>query len=455
MLTFQDYVAQYEKDKSVRWIEPMSSHEINLVDYPVKNTEYAELKYDGPRGLIHFGEVARCFSRVPSKVTGWFTENTDNVPHIRDSAFPGIFGTILDGEFDYGSNSNGVQSVMGALPEKAIQFQEENGYIPFKAFDILYYKGINVQRMPLWKRKIYLAMIIMEIYDFHGEESSRYFEYATMYMRNDVKNTFLHNLLNYPLNLKDALDVNVELNNFIYSHIQLMNNYLLLYEEFIDEGFEGIMVKNLFGIYEQKRSKNYLKAKGQSTWDCVVMGFTPPTKEYTGKELHKWKYWSDGDLVEETLYIATIHSEEQAQRLLDMGHVPVTKPYYMGWCGAIQFGVWKPFDEDYFLHKYYDDIDYGEYALNQMFDKGELRDFDGETYQLVHVGDCKGLTEKQQEFIKSNSESLIGTVVEVKANGILDKETGSLRHPRFQKWRKDKSSEMCKWEDHLANLGGK
>ena len=69
-LTFNDYVMQYEQDKSVRWIEPMSSHEINILEYQPKIHEFAELKYDGHRGRLEFGDKVRCFSRTVSKKSG-------------------------------------------------------------------------------------------------------------------------------------------------------------------------------------------------------------------------------------------------------------------------------------------------------------------------------------------------------------------------------------------------
>ena len=412
--TFDDYLAQYEKDKSVRWIEPMSSHEIDIFDYKGSVDEFAELKYDGHRGLIHFGDVARCFSRTVSKKSGWFTENTDNVPHIRDMAIPSLKGTVLDGEFDYGNTSMGVQSVMGALPERAIKFQEDNGYIPFKAFDILYYKGINVQRMSLWKRKVYLALVLKELWDTHGEEATWYMIYADMYMKENTRHKFYDLVTHYTNSeIEDNTD-DLSVQYIIHSAIHVVDEYSELYMKFLDEDKEGIMLKNMLGIYEQKRSRSYLKIKGQSTWDCVVIGYSEPTKEYTGKELHKWKYWEvDGNLVE----ISGENTEMDMELLQGIDVLPVTKPYFMGWCGAIEFGVWK----------------------------------DG---KLVRVGDCKGLTESEQENIRINGESLIGQVIEVKANGILDEKKGSLRHPRFVKWRKDKTSDMCTWEAHIRKLGG-
>ena len=63
------------------------------------------------------------------------------------------------------------------------------------------------------------------------------------------------------------------------------------------------------------------------------------------------------------------------------------------------------------------------------------------------VGECSGFDEDTREFITNNKESLKHTVIEVGANEIL--KTGKLRHPRFIRFRDDKSPEMCIWKDHI------
>lgn len=428
--TYEDYLEQFSKDKTVRFIEPMSAHEININEYIPDEDEFAELKYDGHRGLVFIGDKFRVFSRRVSKKTNWYSENSDQVPHIRDTATNGLFGTVLDGEFDYGNTSMGVQSVMGSLPERAIKFQEENGNITFKAFDILYYKGVNIQKMPLWKRKIYLAKAVMEI----GNE---FIQYAVMYMESKSAMLFSKLVTEYESDMK--------VTNFILNSVADIESYRRLFLRFIEKDKEGIMLKSMYGIYEQKRSKAYLKVKGQSTWDCVVMGYTESTKVYDGKELGKWKYWEvDGELMELHGGQAGAISISEKQ---GVECIPVTKPHFMGWCGGISFGVWKPFDYDKFMQ------DGGhEMHIDQMRDEGVLNNFGEELRELVQVGDCKGLTEKIMQDIKENGNDYIGKVVEVKANGIIDEEKGSLRHPRFEKWRWDKEPESCLWEDHNRKL---
>ena len=62
------------------------------------------------------------------------------MPHLRDFDLHTLTGTVLDGELVFGDDSHffEVQRVIGATPENAIAFQEENGYLTYKVFDIIY-----------------------------------------------------------------------------------------------------------------------------------------------------------------------------------------------------------------------------------------------------------------------------------------------------------------------------
>ena len=52
---------------------------------------------------------------------------------------------------------------------------------------------------------------------------------------------------------------------------EVVRNY---YKEIVDAGGEGVIVKDLDGYYEFKRSKNWLKAKEWLTMDLRIVGFT-------------------------------------------------------------------------------------------------------------------------------------------------------------------------------------
>ena len=356
---FNNYDYSNWKEDGIRFLEPMTAYECEKDNIPEENF-IAEEKLDGHRALLFITPKGnRLFSRRISKKTGWFAENTDSLPHIRDFKISNEFyGTVLDGEITMPTGVFAdVQGVTGALPETALQNQIEKGFAIINVFDILYYKGLNVQSFPLWERKKLLKKVveaidnpcIKEIISFATPETCR----------------------NYP-----------ELS------LTCVNSFRDLLEKMWEEGKEGLIIKDLNAKYEQKRSKSFLKLKEIQTYDVVIMGYQPPTREFTGKtDLDKWEYWE--------------------------GNEPVTKPYAKGWIGAIGFGVYK----------------------------------DG---KLIKVGEAKGITEEDLEYIKNNSKKLIGTVIEVKAQGILDKETGTLRHPRFSRFRPDYDPYKCTFNKHIG-----
>jgi ATP-dependent DNA ligase len=403
---FPEYKRQFNFDKSVRYIEPMSALEPKG---EFKDSDYdgslAEDKKDGHRALMYIGMNGnRVFSRRISKDTLWYNENSDCVPHIRDLNLGFLKGTVLDGEFDYGATSKEAQSVMGSLPQNAIDFQVKNGWIDFYAFDILYYKGINVQKMDLVRRKIYLFKALQEIwqnYDFDHIKAVK------MYVMSDL-------LLNY---IK-AYDSSMA--GFMCRFMEKVDSFRKLFRDKVSEGLEGIMVKPLEGIYEQKRSKNFIKLKKKSTWDVVFMGLTKPEWEYKGKliaegKLEDWKYWYHPE--SDSIFEVEANESEKDTEYRLTACEPISKPAFMGWCGGIRFGVWK------------DNL-------------------------LVEVGVCKGLTESIMEDLKENGEFYADNfrVLEVTAQEIINYETGSLRHPRFKKWRDDKNHESCTFEDHIRLL---
>jgi hypothetical protein len=433
--TFEDYLKEFEHTGHVRFIEPMSAFEDKeYINREGENfAEIAELKYDGHRGLLYIGDnYNRAFSRRVSKQTGWYTENSDQIPHIRDLMLPEFSGTVIDGEFDYGTTSMGAQSVMGAKPENAIQFQFENGWIQYNVFDILYYKGVNVQQMPLWKRKYYLYLVVDAFTRLYANCN---INYAKMYMKPMVHEDFFERLIQY--------NVSAKIRDRIEEHISICDSYGDKFAEVIAEGKEGLMVKDLDMPYEQKRSKSFIKLKGMETWDCFMLGVTLPTKVYDGKEIETWQYWEIDEHRVKCNGQSTALEYANGKKC-----IAVTKPYYMGWIGAIQFAVHKPMTDD----EYEELLNTGN--DDQAFTDGSAF-WDGDTPMWsVHVGDCKGLSEELLEDIKKNGEKYIAEkrVLEVLANGLINKETGTLRHPRFFRWNDAKSWKMCTWKDHIREV---
>ena len=169
--------------------EPMTAKELETEE--VQNEKmadksyYLEEKFDGTRALVYFlaqedvdGGVegyCRVFSRRISKKTGFYVENTDSLPQIREIDVPELEGTVLDGEmFINGLPFKEVSSTLNCLWDKAIDRQLEKGFISLHAFDILFYHGIDVRKMPLERRKVYLRLAIEECNSPYIEEVKYY-----------------------------------------------------------------------------------------------------------------------------------------------------------------------------------------------------------------------------------------------------------------------------------------
>ena len=164
------YISQLLADE-IRYIENMSAkeplNEQNLEDLyagVMKGTHIVEEKLDGVRADMQFCQgKARLFSRRISKKTNWYSENTDNFPwlHKYDS---NLIGTVIDGEL---TSSDGefktISSLCNCLWDEAILRQMRDGIkVYYNAFDIMYYKGINVMKLPLEKRKVLLNKVVEE-----------------------------------------------------------------------------------------------------------------------------------------------------------------------------------------------------------------------------------------------------------------------------------------------------
>lgn len=248
---------------------------------PWGNSNYTfQLKEDGDRRLLYFTkDKVHNSSRSKGADTGLPVTKTDNVPHIRDLNIPELEGTIIDCEFIHERGfQEGVRKIMGCLPDKAIQRQNEWGLIEVYAFDILYYKGESLIDKPLWKRLEYLEMV----YDYYFKNIPFMKLYITIHG-----------------------DKEEQMKKFEYV---------------VANGGEGFVAKEINSTYRlstekcQSPLKNaWIKVKREFNGDFVVMGFDEPTKYFTGKEP---TYFDDA------------------------GHA-VTKYHYMGWIGGIKFGEYE------------------------------------------------------------------------------------------------------------------
>lgn len=267
------------------------------------NSAYiAERKYDGSRYLIRKenGKVS-IVSRQPSVETGQPVDKTDRVPHLAiwfEENMPD--GTVLDGEIITHENceSSDVTSIMGSNAEKAIQKQEERGYVKYVMFDILFYKGTDLTGFKYIERRKALETV--------------YKNYLSGYQFYLLAPVHLHD--------KEAI-----------------------YEKIVAEGGEGVILKHILAPYQlsenpkrvKKPKDTWYKVKKYDTYDVVIMDFTEPTKDYSREHIDTWNFWIDPK--GNPFY----RQNESALSLDAQGYKPVTKPYYYDWVGAVRFGQYR------------------------------------------------------------------------------------------------------------------
>lgn len=407
-------VGDYERSGIVP-IEPMSAKDSlndNELDTMLQSPRYiAEEKFDGVRGVFHLNfnsSFNRIFSRRISKQTGWYAENTDSLPHLRDLEIPEeLHGTVIDGELIIkGQEFQSCSGILNCLWNEAIKRQSRLGYFSFLAFDIIYYKGVYVAKMPLEKRKALLSKVIAELDSDYVQE--------TQYVQKTVRKVVTQSLYDAYENNEDEFSVKYP---DLYSDIEHSSSFFVgseivltkksWYEYIVFHGGEGLMLKPLNGTYRHTRSREYTKMKKFDTWDVIIVDYEEPTKEYTGKELDTWEYYE--------------------------GSIPVTKHYYYGWIGTVVYGV------------LISDEELSEWQKKNPKETPVIYTLNGQ--KVLKVGDCSGFTEQMRSYITNNKERLLGTIIEVKSQEVL--KTGKLRHPRFMRFRPDKEAYQCAYADHM------
>lgn len=444
------------KFAGIRGYEPMTAKELETEeeqDKVLEDSSYVvEEKFDGTRALVYFFSqqvydperntltdeytgYCRVFSRRISKKTGFYVENTDSVPQIREIDCPKLGGTILDGEmFINGLPFKEVSSVLNCLWDRAIDRQIEKGFVTFHAFDILFYKGVDMRRFPLERRKKFLQTILAEC-------DSPYIEGVDCYecgnllgggsinghqLAVDVYSEVMKRVKDRD---EDVYFDSLEEDKDKYPHLyECWKNDSPLtprayYELIVSTGGEGVMVKPKDGKYLHKRGWEYSKVKAFLTRDLIITGFDEPTREYTGKDRTTWGFWeevSTGKKVKGNFYGKA-------------GYEPITKFYFNSQVGNLMLGVLITREE-----------------LDSIPEKkrGEFEPYDKNTY-IMHVCECGGFDDDTRDYFTRNRKRLIHKVVEVKANGLF-KDTGKMRHPRFMRLRPDKNLEQCKWIDHIG-----
>lgn len=426
--TEEDY-----NSSNLRYCEPMTAHALedeSEQDTLLSNPQYIiEEKFDGTRGILHFlKDGCRVFSRRISKKTNWFTENTDSLPQMRDIVIPELSGTVIDGEmFIPNRPFKDVSSTLNCKWDKAIERQIELGYIVFHAFDILYFRGVRIEHLSLKRRKVFLRKVvtilnskgikcIVEVPYFQCGNKENHVSSIPV---NSVNIKQLGNYTKYPTLCKDIMSSKDD---------TLLLSPRGYYEYIVANGGEGVIIKDMKGKYEHKRSRGFLKIKKFYTRECILLGFTEPTKYYDGIfPDNKWDYWESPDGKKQITNLP-------ANDLISKGYKPLTRFYFHNWVGNMQFGVIITQEEVEKLPK------------NKKFELHNMS-INGVEKTLLYVGECSGFDDDMRE--KLSHYNYIGRVIEVKCNEIF-KDTGKLRHPRFLRFRYDKDPEDCTYYNHIT-----
>lgn len=444
MPLFQNYRSKEDYERAgVIGICPMTAKEIEQEEEQDKllasSNYYVEEKFDGTRATLHFYEHnTRCFSRRISVKTNWYCENSDSLPHIRDLNIPELNGTIIDGEmFIPNRPFKDVSSTLNCTWDEAVRRQKELGNIVFHAFDIMYYKGLCIEHLPLEIRKQYLIKVVKEINSPYIKLVKFYDKEVPVNLSGEDTNLIMNSGSKYPTLYAEYYD------SIFPQSGRTTLSHKAYYEYIVMNGGEGVILKPKDGKYYHKRGREYQKIKKFLTRDVIIMGFSAPEDQYKGKfpSPDKWDYWEsyENDIIDlsqfneadRKMYIKNSWNKDEWR--------PVSKFYANNWVGNIRYGVIITDEEMSKLPK------------NKKFNIEELINKEtGEVFNIIEVGECSGFDEEMREYFSDNSFSLVSTVIEVKANELF-KDTGKMRHPRFMRMRPDKNYEQCIWKDHINN----
>jgi hypothetical protein len=397
----------YKRDK-VKWVEPMLAQEDDRVEVLESMLEpnsgyYAEEKFDGTRCLMHFytyeGDgYARLFSRRISVKTNWFSENTDSMPHLARIDVPDLAGTVIDGElFIPDRPFKDVSSTLNCKWDKAIERQIELGEIVLHAFDIIYYKGVYIARMPLWKRKQYLKKVVDMI-------QSPYVQ-MVQYSDTTIQVPVLKRVLTQASKDFDKFSaLYPTLAKELYTDKTTFKSKWVLskrayYEYIVASGGEGIILKDKNGKYFHKRGREYTKLKKFLTREVIIMGFTEPTKDYQGKGLkdynYVWQYWYDAE-DDSAICLSEMTMKEADSR----GLIPCSKFYALDWVGNIRFGVVISQKEADALLKTKKGKEFNIEHCN-FFSKGK-------EHKVLEVGECSGFDEEMRKYLTDHQSEVMG-----------------------------------------------
>lgn len=339
-LHFQEFVSKLGVMKPAVIKDDNKNHLIKMNEILISKDYMSEEKVDG----CHYLCIGCRFMSTEG------VEKTDNYPHLRDFFISlGMPNLILDGEINYpGKTSQFCTRVTGSSPDVAISNQNKYGPIHYTMWDMLRTpKGTWLLGQPLYKRRHILE------------------EFYNRFIKGTSVEPYIH--------LSDKCPDNMSNKQY--------------YEEIINAGREGIVLKRLDSLYimGKKPMWQWMKLKQKDEADFFISGYEEPTVKYTGKDVEQWPYWRE------------------------VGGVlaPVTKNYYNGWIGAL-----------------------------------ELSAYVGGIPTVICT--CAGLSEEWRKKFSENPSFYLNKVV--KTEFMETTEANIPRHPRFKSLHESKVHTECVWE---------
>ncbi|MGA9811528.1 MAG: DNA polymerase ligase N-terminal domain-containing protein, partial [Terriglobales bacterium] len=221
--------ALQDLDGAVKRPMPTAIHPMlaTSIDDPFDDPEWLfEIKWDGYRAIafINQGKV-RLVSRNQNDLTAQFSELHD-IP-----AFIQAKTAILDGEIavldEQGRSSFSLMQQRTGIRQGGRRTGSRQDIpVQYYVFDLLYLDGYDLRRVSLEERKVVLAQITA------GDGPVRYSDH-------------------FPQGKA-------------------------LFSVARQKGLEGILAKRRSSVYEERRSREWLKIKITQTVDCVIGGYTDP-----------------------------------------------------------------------------------------------------------------------------------------------------------------------------------